>query len=268
MKYLIPLVIVFLIYVIIENFFILTVRREIFVKNGLRIAHIADIHKKRYGKGNKRLCGKVRSENPDIILISGDLVSRDCTDFSRAETTLRSLAEICPVYLVYGNHEQDLSEEYKNKLKEAVKRSGAVLLENKTVRLDINGNKVSLSGLVLKYSVYKKDGHYRNLDVTDKAEITESIGEASDGKNILLVHNPLFAEDYAQWGADYAVCGHVHGGSVVIPFTRIGVLSPERKFFPKYSKGVYTVGKMKLLLSGGLGKPRLFNFPELVIYEI
>ncbi len=268
MKYLIPLVILFLLYVIIENKVILKVRREVFVRNGLRIAHIADIHKKRYGRDNRRIIEMVRSENPQLILISGDLVSRDCTDFSRAENILKGLAEIAPVYMVYGNHEQDLSEEYNKKLKEAVNHSGAVLLENESVRLDINGNKFNLSGLVLKYSVYKKNGHYRNLDITDKDEITESIGEAPEGRNILLVHNPLFAEIYEKWGADYAVCGHVHGGSVVIPFTRIGVLSPERRFFPKYSKGVYTIGKMKLLLSGGIGKPRLFNFPEIVIYEI
>ncbi len=268
MKYLIPLVIIFLLYVIIENTVILRVRRELFVSGGIRIAHIADLHKKRYGKGNKRLISRVRSENPDIILISGDLVSRDCMDFSRAETTLRSLAEICPVYMVFGNHEADMPEACIARFKEAVKRSGAVLLENETLRLNIRGNKLNLGGLVLKNSVYKKDGRYRNLDIAEKEDITDSIGEAPDGKNLLLVHNPLFAEAYEQWGADYAVCGHVHGGSVVIPFTRIGVLSPERKFFPKYSKGVYTIGKMKLLLSGGLGKPRIFNFPELVIYEI
>ena len=54
----------------------------------------------------------------------------------------------------------------------------------------------------------------------------------------------------------------------MIPFTRIGLLSPERRFFPKYSKGVFEVGNMKLLVSGGLGKLRLFNPPEVVVYFI
>ena len=54
----------------------------------------------------------------------------------------------------------------------------------------------------------------------------------------------------------------------MIPFTRIGLFSPERRFFPKYSKGVFEVGNMKLLVSGGLGKLRLFNPPEVAVYFI
>jgi predicted MPP superfamily phosphohydrolase len=46
------------------------------------------------------------------------------------------------------------------------------------------------------------------------------------------------------------------------------ILSPERKFFPKYSKGVYSIGGMKLLVSAGLGKFRVFDPAEIVVYEI
>ncbi len=268
MRYIIPIVIIFLLYVIIENVFMLRVRRETFRSGGIKIAHAADLHKKRYGRNNRRLCEAVKAGSPDIILISGDLVSRDCTDFSRAEKTLRSLCEIAPVYIVYGNHEADMPNECISRFNEIAEKAGAVLLDNKTVSININGRALSLCGLTLPDSTYKKDGGYRSLDSIDMAYIVSAIGEAPDGENILLVHNPLFAEVYAQWGADYAVCGHVHGGSVAVPFTRIGLLSPERRFFPKYSKGVYTIGKMRLLLSGGLGKPRIFNPPELVFYEI
>ena len=83
---------------------------------------------------------------------------------------------------------------------------------------------------------------------------------------MLLAHNPLFAEAYSQWGADMTFSGHVHGGAVRI-FGK-GVLSPERKFFPKYTKGVYTVGNMKLLVTSGIGKLRLFNPAEMVVYKI
>jgi hypothetical protein len=47
-----------------------------------------------------------------------------------------------------------------------------------------------------------------------------------------------------------------------------GILSPERKFFPKYNSGIYTIDTKKLLVSRGMGhsKPgiRLFNMPEIL----
>ena len=32
-----------------------------------------------------------------------------------------------------------------------------------------------------------------------------------------MAHNPMFAKEYAEWGADVSVCGHTHGGLVRIP---------------------------------------------------
>ncbi|MBQ8296293.1 MAG: metallophosphoesterase [Ruminococcus sp.] len=267
MKNIILLVILFGLYVLIENRFMLRVRREK-LGSGVRIAHVADLHKRRFGSNNERLCGKIAAEKPDIILVSGDIVSRSCTDFSRVGSLLRTLSQTAPVYLVFGNHETDFSPERRAAFIRAVKDSGTVLLENETVQLEINGRTLNLSGIELEKTVYKKNNSYRKLDVPDIEEFNEKLGKKPDGETVLLVHNPLFAELYAQWGADYAVTGHVHGGAVMIPFTGVGLLSPERKLLPKYSKGIYTVGKTKLLLSGGLGKFRLFNPPEIVIYEV
>ena len=60
--------------------------------------------------------------------------------------------------------------------------------------------------------------------------------------------------------------GHVHGGAV--RFFGIGMLSPERRFFPRYTKGVYDIGGKKLFVSAGIGKLRAFDPPEIVIYDI
>lgn len=257
----------FLLYVFAENRLLLCVRREK-LGDDIKIAHIADLHKRCFGAENKRIIKRISIEKPDIILISGDLISRSCTDFSSVGILLERLCKIAPVYLVFGNHETDLSTRYKEAFIKAVKRSGAKLINNETIKLDFRGRKLNLCGMELKYSVYKCDNGYDNLDLLTVSDIYDALGEKPEGETLLLVHNPLFADVYEQWGADYAVCGHIHGGAVMIPFTRVGVLSPERTFFPKYSKGIYTVGKMKLLLSGGLGKLRLFNAPEIVIYKI
>lgn len=251
-----------------ENRILLVTRREKLGDRGITVAHLSDLHKRCFGKNNCRLIERTKRENPDIIVISGDIVSRTCTDFSDAEYLLRKLRELAPVYMVWGNHENDLSPELLAQFTEIVQRSRAKLLNNKCKSVEINGRKLNICGLTLPQTVYKKDGKYRNLDVPTADEITALIGEKPHGETLLITHNPLFAKLYSGWGADFTFCGHVHGGIVIIPFTRIGILSPERKFFPKYSKGVYTIGKMKLLLSGGLGKRRLFNPAEIVIYKL
>lgn len=268
MNIIIPIVIVLILWTIVENTMLLTVRRENFCDRGIKIAHVADLHRRSFGKDNRRITDKISAEKPDLILISGDLVSRDCTDFTQAESLLTHLCRIAPVYMVFGNHETDLDSEYKKELVCAISRSGAQLINNKSLPLNIRDRSINLCGLELEDTVYKKNEKYRDLDTLELTEILEKLGNKPDGETILLVHSPFFAEVYAQWEADYAVSGHVHGGVAQIPFTSIGILSPERKFFPKYSKGVYTTGKTKLLLSAGLGKLRLFNPPEIVIYEL
>lgn len=85
--------------------------------------------------------------------------------------------------------------------------------------------------------------------------------------NILLAHNPLYFDIYAKHNVDLTLSGHVHGGMIRLPFIG-GVLSPERKFFPKYNSGIYSINNKKLIVSRGMGhsKPgiRIFNMPEIV----
>lgn len=267
MIFIIIAAVIFAAYVLIENTAVLTMRHEDF-GGDIKIAHISDLHKRSFGKGNINICKKIKAENPDLIFISGDLTSRFCLNFSNVEEMLKNLCKIAPVYFIFGNHETSMPDESKARFIKLIENSDAVWLNNCCKTVEINGRRLNICGMELKYSVYKNNDSYRNLEETSADEIRETIGEKPDGETILLVHNPIFADAYAEWGADYAVCGHVHGGVIRIPFTRIGVLSPERRFFPKYTKGVYKTGRMKLLVSAGLGKLRLFNPPEIVIYKL
>lgn len=252
----------FAVYAIIENKFLLTVRHED-LGGGVRIAHISDIHKRRFGSGNSRICEKVRKENPDMIFVTGDLISRYETDLSMAEATLKGLADIAPVYMIFGNHEQDISDKLKAELSAIAAKYGVVLLRNDSAKVTVKDRNFTICGLEESHDVYKKNNSYKELK---KADVTELIGDRPDGDVLLLAHNPFFGEAYAEWGADYTFSGHVHGG--VVRLFGIAMLSPERKFFPKNAKGVYDHGGKKLLVSAGLGKLRLFNPPEIVIYDI
>ena len=84
---------------------------------------------------------------------------------------------------------------------------------------------------------------------------------------LLLAHSPLALDTYAAWGAELVVSGHVHGGMIRLPVVG-GLLSPERKLFPAYSRGHYRQGHTDLIVTGGIAKPRLFNPPELRIITL
>ena len=266
MKYIILIVfILFVIYAFIENFCLLTVRREDLGK-GVRIVHLSDLHRKRFGKKNIRLCEKVKEQYPDMIILSGDLITRYEKDLSCAEMTLKMLCKIAPVYMIYGNHEQSIYKENKRAFKKMLSKNQQVLLKNGCAELVVNGRVLKIYGLLENYGVYKKNGGYRDLDVISEKDIEKLLGKCPEGEVLLIAHNPFFGEEYAKWGAKYTFSGHIHGGSVRL-FGK-ALLSPERRFFPKYAKGVYDFGGKKLLVSAGLGKLRLFDPPEVVIYEI
>lgn len=267
------IVIVFLIYVYAENR-MLTVRRyKIKTDNScnqepIKIVQISDIHKKKYSDGWRRLVMRVKEISPDMIFITGDLVSRTEISLMSTEALLVKLCRVCPVYCSKGNHELDLSVEMMEKYRKMMKKAGAVLLENGNSVFQKNGRIINIYGADLKKSVYKNEnGGYAALDRITSEELAESLGNAKDGFNILLAHNPFFFEEYAKWGADLTFSGHVHGGAVNVPFVG-GILSPERRFFPKYTKGLYKTDGKYMLVSTGIGKLRVFNPPEILYAEL
>ena len=262
---LIAVAVVLLVYLLCENFILLTVRH---VKLGkrLRVAQIADLHRKRYQGDNMLIAMRVGQEKPDLIFITGDLISRKETDFSVTEKLLRELRKIAPVYIIYGNHEQSLiTLDRVQGFEDMLARTDVVLLRNSSASVEIGGRVFNICGIEPSYTTYKKGHGYFHLDRLTADDIRGLVG-CPQGETLLLAHNPIFGREYAEWGADYTFSGHVHGGAVRL--FGIGMLSPERKFFPKYTKGVYDIGGKKLCVSAGIGKLRAFNPPEIVVYDI
>lgn len=187
---------------------------------------------------------------------------------------MKSLAAKYPVYCGNGNHEQRMKEEtdkYGEKYieyKEQLVKTGVHLLENNSVLLDWEGQKVRISGLEIPLKYYRK---FSGEKLSVK-EIESCLGKANEKEfEILLAHNPVHAETYAKWGADLTLSGHLHGGMVRIPFGR-GVITPQARLFPKYSGGMYKIGEKTIVVSKGLGVHtipiRLFNEAEIIVLHI
>lgn len=252
--------------ILLANLKISVSRFEFSGDRQLKILQLSDLHKKKFGKGYCRLLKKIPQESFDAVLFTGDLISRSETDFCRKTALMKELLNLGPVYYIGGNHEADVPETFERLCSE-LEKTGVTVLKNSTEILTKNGKSTMISGLLPESRFYKNEnGSYKNLPELTCDYLKGSLGEKSQEFTILLAHSPFAFEAYEKWGADYVLCGHVHGGVVRLPLVK-GVLSPERKFFPEYSAGVFTKNKTTMVVSRGLGKFRLFNPSEIVIID-
>lgn len=273
MKIAVIVFILLIIYGVIDNNIIWISKRRLKFKglpdefSGLRIVQLSDLHKKSFSKNNTRLIRAVKRQKPDYIILCGDMVNRDEKKFSAIKHLLEELSIICPVFYSLGNHEIDMRQEVKSELYSVIKDTGVVLLNNEEYMISRNGKMIKIVGISLYRQNYRiKKGVYKGLRSYTVRDMVNNVG-TRQGFTILLAHNPFFFDAYAKWGADLILSGHVHGGVIRVPFV-CGLLSPERKLFPKYSSGVYKKNSSVMLVSRGLGKIRLFNPPEVNIIEL
>ena len=240
-------------------------------KVSFRTVVLSDLHKKVFGPGNSALIKAATDLKPDAFFITGDMVSRSVKNFDTLKPLITELRETAPVYYSLGNHETDMANINLKLYKELIAflKENCTLLDNATAVIEKDDVKIRVSGLTIYQECYKNNGSYRNLRGLSDEEIHNFLGEKPDPEcvNILLAHNPNFLDAYAKYGCDLVLSGHVHGGCVRLPFIG-GVLSPERKFFPKYSLGKYTEKNTTMIVTSGLGKFRLFNPPEIVVIDL
>ncbi|NLZ45888.1 MAG: metallophosphoesterase [Clostridiales bacterium] len=257
---------------LLSNIFItttqITVKSDSLPKEfeGYKILHLSDLHLKNFGHNYKRLLDKIKPLEFDIVVFTGDLISRHEHDISEKIFFMKELIKKAPVYFIYGNHEVENPLTTDKMCKELVK-IGVNILDNKTYQVEKGGEKVDICGITIEKKFYKnKDKTYKDLPTPNAEYINERLGKKKNF-TLFLSHTPFYFDEYAKWGADLTLCGHVHGGAIRLPFIN-GLLSPERKFFPKYSAGLYKKGDCQMYVSRGLGKPRIFNNSQITIITL
>ena len=236
---------------------------------GCRFVFLSDLH----GCEKRDLLGEIQKENPDYVLIGGDLMKGDweftesvSKSMQVAEELVLKLVQHYPVYYSYGNHECKLAPEVLESYRSKLETAGVHFIVNDHVELERNGEKVMLHGLCLERSWFPKLKRFK-YSVED---MEQKLGKLDSDKektcHILLAHHPFYFDAYKEWGADLVLAGHIHGGIARLPFIG-GVIGPDFLPFPPYSGGIYDKGASKMIVSCGLGahtiKLRFFNPPEL-----
>lgn len=217
------------------------------IVNNFKIAHISDYHNSNFDTQALKIIAK---EQPDIIVITGDLIDSHRTNISKAVGFINNMMKIAQCYYVTGNHEAWLYNTDKEAyiaFENDIINTGCIILNNESVNI----SNIRLTGL------------------SDNAFNTENITEINKDNTfrIILSHRPNI-KLHEKYNADLILCGHTHGGQIRIPFIG-GLVAPDQGLFPKYSYGLYN---NKMIINSGLGNStipiRVNNSPEVVIINI
>lgn len=229
---------------------------------------ISDLHNKVYGNKNDKVIKAVKVLNPDFILLAGDLVtSKESEDITPGIELMKALSKDYKIYYGLGNHESKIkqrTDKFGNKferLKSGISDKNMILLENEGINIPEYNMRITGLDLDLQYFA-----HFRIRKMADNY-MDDTLGRCEEDKcNVLIAHNPDYFEDYAKWGADLVLSGHVHGGIMKLPLVG-GVIAPSYILFPKYDGGVFRIGKAIMLLGRGMGAHtipfRFFNPAQL-----
>lgn len=235
--------------------------------SGYRIAHISDLHNTQFGEENATLLQMLSECQPDIIVITGDLIDAQHTDVEVAICFAQKAVQIAPTYYVTGNHEASSSQ--YDTLKTELKDTGVTLLEDEIVYLEQDGEVIALLGIDDPNFTIKGD-LFDEVPAMVNTKL-KSMLEYDTVYSVLLSHRPELFETYVACGVDLVLSGHAHGGQFRLPFIG-GLIAPDQGLFPKYDSGPYTDGITNMVVSRGLGNSiipfRFNNRPEVVLVEL
>ena len=233
---------------------------------GFRIAQVSDLHNKDFGEGYGQLLTLLSEINPDIIVVTGDLIDSRQTDLDVALEFAWQAGKIARVYYVSGNHEARVPE-YED-LKIGLVKAGVVILENQKVEITREGESITLMGI--DDPSFQEDYLFGDSESVARQAIERQQNE-SDGYTILLSHRPELFDLYVDTGMDLVFSGHAHGGQFRLPFVG-GLVAPNQGFFPKYDAGQFTEENTTMIVSRGVGNSiipiRFNNRPEIVLVTL
>lgn len=238
--------------------------------NNFKIVQLSDIHSKMFGENNSTLINKIKEINPNIIVMTGDIIDDSTKDVVEYVRKFEELFKLYPTYYSIGNHERKLGyKKYKLYIDELKKRKVNVII-NGSIDYNINNSKIVINVLKFRENMQPKilteERKMRYINYMKKK--LNNIN--SNNYNILLAHDPENFEMYEKLNIDLIFSGHVHGG--LIRLGKICLLSPRRKLFPKYGYGKHIINNTTLIVNSGMGNAtipiRMFNRPEIVLVTL
>lgn len=237
--------------------------------DGYRIAQISDLHNAELGENNRTLIQLLEEIDPDLIVLTGDLVDSNHTDMEVALDFAKQATELAPVYYVTGNHESWLGHSYMV-LETQLNECGVHVMRDEALFLEAEDDRILLIGMD-DPEFYEGDQTAYDGGASQMALRIRMLREHNEEYTILLSHRPELFDTYSECEVDLVFSGHAHGGQFRFPLVG-GLVAPNQGLFPEYDAGVYEKNNTCMIVSRGLGNSiipiRIGNRPEIVVAEL
>jgi predicted MPP superfamily phosphohydrolase len=231
--------------------------------DGLRIAHLADLHIGLPGFNAhtlRRAVDMTVAEAPDVVCLSGDLRSR-----TRGDAALRrQLARLDAPhgsYAVLGNHDYAHARDPFADGRPLADLDGTPvrLLVDERADVDVGGARLAIAGVDPRRAGSDRPPY-------DASKLAAARADAK----ILLAHYPDTFDDLRPGQFDVVLSGHLHGGQICLPYPggKIYLHTPRSR----YREGLYGRSGTTMHLSRGVGTTFVpFRFaarPELAMLTL
>ena len=227
---------------------------------GLRLLHLSDIH---FGPGFplwklRELCAGAAGLEPDLVLITGDLVGPFSDGPGEHDGLVETLAALpVPVLFCPGNHDMP----HWGTLGPELAAGGVTVLEDATTTVDLAGERVWVLGV----------GFRRGGARGATAElIRAAIAPPDASLRLALCHDPRVLDLLVGDTTDLGLAGHTHGGPVSLEM--LGLPVSILRLTASHDNGLHRRnGVWHHVHSGNwlIGMPpRIGTAPELVLLEI
>ncbi len=243
------------------------------INSEVKLALISDLHDHTFGEKNEELVQMLKEQEPDLILMAGDMINDISKDSHVAVELIEQVKDIAPVYYSLGNQEEDYIGRGTSDLLNELKDAGAIVLDESYQDIQVNGNAIRLGGMY-DYA-FALDGNNTTTKESMRPSLYQFLTDFqdTDSYRLMMAHRPdsfIFGDAAKTWDIDLVVSGHNHGGQVILPFLG-GIYGGDQGWFPKYVDGVHHFKKVKnMVITRGLGSgeeklPRFNNKPEVVM---
>ena len=238
------------------------------LKKDITFIHIGDIHYNETTSAKKLEYIKyaIEDAHPDYIFITGDLLDRPKITKNKEKikllvSWLNSLGNIAKVFISLGNHDIILEEDYKffNKLNDI---NNIYVLNNQSYE-DEN---VFISGFTLPTNYYYNIEKHEDEDAlleTLQNNFNLVTNLPKKKYKVALIHSPILlsekkvVEKLKEY--DLILSGHMHNGLIPRILDKIiknnyGLISPDKRFFAKNTRGKIKTKYYTIIITGGITK--------------
>ncbi len=178
------------------------------LQNSYKVIFVSDLH---YGSSQSRKTvwnafEKIAAEEPDYLLLGGDLVDEHTTKEEMQDVFAMIGKTGIKTYYIYGNHDRQERGDYlsgknytEKELEETILNNGIHILYNSFEQVEPD---LVLLGM--------EDPSHPDT----RAKVSDLPARPEDAYVICLDHTPYQNEDIAEMNADLQLSGHTHAGQL------------------------------------------------------